>query len=87
MPAAVDQCPQGHDTSTAADRDGQGHCRKCKATKARQKRVSDAMRLSMVRAFEDAGVRFEDDDGNPVAPGEVVQQLAELHAAGALATA
>ncbi|WP_163736370.1 hypothetical protein [Mycolicibacterium madagascariense] len=45
------------------------------------------MRLTMVRAFEDAGVQFVDDDGQPVAAAEVVRQLAALYAAGALPAA
>lgn len=79
MPAAVNECPQGHDTQTAADRDSQGHCRKCKAERERQRRVSNAMRLALVQAFEEAGVRFETDDGRAVAPVEVVRQLAEIY--------
>ena len=83
MPAAVDQCPQGHDTRTADRRDSQGHCRKCKAAKARRKRVGDSAALMVVRAFEKAGVRFE-NDGVPVAPAEVAQALSDLYVAGAL---
>ena len=84
MPAAVDQCPSGHDTRTAAARDSQGHCRLCKAEKARRKRVSDSMKLAMAKAFEDVGIRFEDDDGAPVAPAEVVRQIVALYEADAL---
>ncbi|MFI2841705.1 hypothetical protein [Mycolicibacterium sp. PDY-3] len=79
MPAAVDQCPQGHDTQTASDRDAQGHCRKCKAERERRRRVSTAMKLTLIKAFEDVGVRFEDDDGRPVAPTDVVRQLVEIY--------
>lgn len=76
MPAAVDQCPQGHDTSTSTARDGQGHCRRCMAYRAKRKRVSDSMKLAMVRAFETAGVKFVDDDDQPVELVDVVRQLA-----------
>lgn len=79
MPATTDQCPQGHSTTTAADRDSQGHCRACMRDRSRQRRVSDGMKLAMVRAFESAGVRFEDDAGQPVAPDDVVRQLAEIY--------
>lgn len=77
MPA--NQCPQGHDIRTAADRDGQGHCRACERDRQRRRRVSDSMKLSIARAFEAAGVRFEEDDGSPVAPAEVVRQLVAIY--------
>lgn len=83
MPATITQCPQGHDIRSAADRDTQGHCRECGRERTRRKRVSDSMRLAMVRAFEEAGVRFEDDYGQPVAPADVVAQLAQLYETGA----
>jgi hypothetical protein len=82
MPAT--ECPQGHEIRSAADRDGQGHCRACMADRSRQRRVSDSMKLTIARAFEGAGVRFEDDDGLPVTPTEVARQLAALYEAGAL---
>ena len=75
MPAAVDQCPRMHDTSNPAARDSQGHCKTCRSEDSRRKRVSDGMKLAIVKAFEDVGVEFVDDDGNPVAPVEVVRQL------------
>lgn len=84
MPVATEQCPQGHKIHTAADRDGQGHCRRCQRDRQRQRRVSDGMKLAVARAFEKAGVRFADDDGRPVAPAEVVRQMSDLYAAGAL---
>lgn len=84
MPAIITRCPQGHEIRSAADRDGQGFCRRCRADNARRRRVSDSMKLTMARAFEDAGVRFEDDDGAPVAAAEVVRQIAGLCEAGAL---
>jgi hypothetical protein len=37
------------------------------------------MRLALVRAFEDAGIRVEDDDGSPVEPVEVVRQLTAIY--------
>lgn len=77
MPAQ--ECPQGHDTSTSAARDGQGHCRECERDRQRRRRVSDGMKLTMAKAFESAGVRFEDDDGQPVAPTDVVRQLVEIY--------
>jgi hypothetical protein len=84
MPTATEECPQGHEIRNAADRDGQGYCRKCKADRERRRRVSTSMRLAMVRAFEEAGVRFEDDDGEPVAPSEVVRQLVAIYEVDAL---
>lgn len=80
MPA--NQCPQGHEVRTADDRDSQGHCRKCMADRARQRRVSNAMKLTLVKAFEDVGIRFEDDDGQPVAPAEVVRQIVAVYESG-----
>lgn len=79
MPAAVDQCPRGHDTRLAAHRDSQGHCRKCKAENSRRKRASDGMKLATVRAFEQSGIEFIDDDGQAVAPADVVRQLIDLY--------
>lgn len=81
MPAAVDQCPQGHDTRTADARDSQGHCRKCKADKARRRRVADSAALTVVRVLERAGARFQ-NDGVPAEPAEVARQLADAYAAG-----
>jgi hypothetical protein len=81
MPA--NQCPQGHDVLTAADRDSGGYCKKCRAAADRRRRIGKEAALVVVRAFETAGVRFE-NDGVPVAPSEVAKALAELYAAGAL---
>lgn len=77
MPAT--QCPQGHEIRSAADRNRQGYCRKCHAEDERQRRVSNSMKLAIAKAFEDVGVRFEDDHGNPVAPTEVVRQLVAIY--------
>lgn len=82
MPA--NECPQGHQIRSAADRDGQGHCRECERGRQRRRRVSNAMKLAIARAFEEAGVRFEGDDGEPVTPAEVVRQLTFLYETGAL---
>lgn len=82
MSVVTDYCPQRHEIRTAVDRDAQGYCRRCKADGERRRRVGQSMKLAMVSAFEAAGVRFEDDSGNPVAPAEVVRQLAEIYAAG-----
>uniref|UniRef100_A0AB39U2G8 TetR family transcriptional regulator n=1 Tax=Mycolicibacterium phage Alyssa1 TaxID=3240801 RepID=A0AB39U2G8_9CAUD len=81
MPAAVDQCPQGHDTRTTSARDTQGHCRKCKADTARRRRVADSAALIVVRALEKAGAVFQ-SDGVPADPADVVRQLADAYAAG-----
>lgn len=86
MPAAVDECPQGHDTRSNTARDSQGHCRLCMAERKRHKRVSDSMRLTLVKAFEAAGVQVEDGDGKPVAAAEVVRQLVATYEAGAFNT-
>lgn len=82
MPAAVTMCPQGHEIRTDSDRDGQGHCRACERDRQRRRRVSNAMKLTLVKAFEDVGIRFEDDDGQPVAPAEVVRQIAAIYESG-----
>jgi hypothetical protein len=80
MPA--EQCPQGHEIRSAADRDGQGYCKACRRDGARQRRVSQSMKLTLVKAFEDVGIRFEDDDGAPVAPAEVVRQIVAVYESG-----
>lgn len=85
MPAATDRCPRGHATRTRADRDTQGHCRKCKADDERRRRVGNSAALMVVRALEGAGAQFQ-VDGVPAEPAEVVRQLAELYAAGAFDT-
>lgn len=85
MPATTDQCPQGHRIRSNSDRDGQGYCKRCRADRARSRRVSDGMKLTMARAFEAAGVRFEDDAGQPVAPADVVRQLVSVYETGAIA--
>lgn len=79
MPAAVDQCPQGHDTSTAAARDSQGHCRRCR----RERRAADSAALMVVRALEKAGARFQ-DNGVPIAPAQFARELSEAYQAGNL---
>ncbi|MGU3586052.1 hypothetical protein ACLBYD_23155 [Rhodococcus sp. C26F] len=85
MPAATNQCPRGHDTRTRADRDTQGHCRRCKADDEKRRRIAKSAAWTVVRAFENAGVQFQ-HDGVPVDPAEVAQQLAEAYAAGAFDT-
>ncbi|KLI04071.1 MULTISPECIES: hypothetical protein [Mycolicibacterium] len=79
MPA--NQCPQGHEIRSAADRDGQGYCKRCKADNDKRRRVGKEAALMVVRAFEAAGVRFE-NDGIPVEPAEAARQLGELWADG-----
>ncbi len=82
MPAATDECPQSHDTRTAAARDGQGHCRKCMADREQKRRAGNSAALIVVRVLEKAGAVFQ-NDGIPVEPAEVARQLAEAYAAGA----
>jgi hypothetical protein len=84
MPVTTEYCPQRHQIRSAADRDGQGYCRKCRADGARRRRVSESMKLAFVGALESAGLQFEDDDGRPVEPAEAVRQMVELFEAGAL---
>lgn len=84
MPAAVTQCPHGHDIRSSADRNTQGFCRQCGRERDRQRRVSNGMKLAIVKAFEDVGVEFVDDDGQPVAPAEAVRQMVAVIEAGAL---
>jgi hypothetical protein len=86
MPATlVTRCPQGHEIRSAADRDGQGFCKKCRADGARKRRIGKEAALMVVRALEAAGARFQ-TDGVPAEPAEVAHQLAELWAAGAFET-
>lgn len=86
MPAKLGtRCPQGHEIRTAADRDGQGHCRKCMADRARRRRVADSAALTVVRVLEKAGAVFQ-SDGKPAEPAEVARQLAEAYEAGVFDT-
>lgn len=80
MPA--DQCPQGHEIRSSADRDGGGYCRRCRADNERKRRVANSAAMIVVRALERAGVQFQ-NGGVPVDPAEVARQLAEGYAAGA----
>lgn len=80
MPA-VDTCPSGHEIRTAADRDGQGYCRKCRAEYQRRRNVGNSAALIVVRALEAAGAKFQ-NDGVPADPAAVARQLAEAYAAG-----
>uniref|UniRef100_A0AB39U237 Uncharacterized protein n=3 Tax=unclassified Caudoviricetes TaxID=2788787 RepID=A0AB39U237_9CAUD len=81
MPATTDQCPQGHEIRSTADRDKQGYCRRCRADNARKRRVGKEAALIVVRALEKAGVQFQ-NDGVPAEPAEVVRQLTDAYAAG-----
>ncbi|MGY3553389.1 hypothetical protein [Williamsia sp. R60] len=85
MPTVTDRCPRGHDTSTRADRDTQGHCRKCKAYDERRRRAGNSAALMVVRALESAGAVFQ-IDGVPVEPAEVARKLADAYAAGVFDT-
>lgn len=80
MPA--NQCPQGHEIRTAADRDGNGYCRKCRADNEKRRRAGKEAALLVVKAFEAAGCRLV-IDGQPVDPADAARQLGELWAAGA----
>ena len=81
MPA--EQCPQGHEIRSSADRDGQGYCRRCRVENARKRRAGESAALMVVRVFEEAGVRFV-VDGDPADPAEVAKALSDLYVSGAL---
>uniref|UniRef100_A0AB39U290 Uncharacterized protein n=8 Tax=unclassified Caudoviricetes TaxID=2788787 RepID=A0AB39U290_9CAUD len=75
----AEQCPQGHQIRTAADRDKQGYCRQCR----REKRASDSAAVMVVRALERAGARFR-VDGKPLDPADFARELSEAYLAGEL---
>ena len=81
MPAIqIDQCPQGHEIRSSADRDGQGYCRECRRTRARDQRVKHRAALDAVRSLEAAGIRFE-NDGVPIDGRDVARQLVRVYGA------
>lgn len=71
------ECPKGHPTLTPESRDSQGYCRQCR----RDRRIAQRAALDVVGVFAAAGVRFE-NDGIPVEPSEVVDQIIRLYDAG-----
>jgi hypothetical protein len=81
MPA--NQCPQGHEIRSSADRDCQGYCKRCRADNARRRRAGREAALMVVKAFESAGVRFQ-NDGKPAEPADVARLLGEAWASGLL---
>ena len=81
----VNQCPQGHEIRSSADRDGGGFCRRCRSENEKRRRIGKSAAWTVVRAFESAGVQFQ-HDGVPVEPAEVVRQLSDAYAAGAFDT-
>jgi hypothetical protein len=48
----IDQCPKGHPTTTSADRDSQGYCRRCRSDGAKAHRRRDREAVAFVRALE-----------------------------------
>lgn len=49
----TDRCPQGHPTPTAAHRDSQGYCRRCRSDGAKAQRLRARNAVAFVRALED----------------------------------
>lgn len=78
MPATVTQCPAGHEIRSTADRTTNGYCRACKREDDRLIRLKNRAALEVVRIFEAAGVRFQ-DDGLPLPAEDVARQLVALY--------
>lgn len=71
-------CPRGHEIRSTADRTASGYCRRCKRDDDRTARLANRAALDVVRVFEAAGVRFQ-NDGQPVTAEEVARQLVEVY--------
>jgi hypothetical protein len=48
----IDRCPKGHPTPTAAHRDSQGYCRRCRSDGAKAYRRRDREAVAFIRALE-----------------------------------
>ncbi|AWT52590.1 hypothetical protein D806_016060 [Mycolicibacterium smegmatis MKD8] len=72
------KCPRGHEIRSSADRTISGYCRNCKRDDDRRDRIAKRAALDVVRVFEAAGVRFQ-DNGQPVAAEEVARQLVSVY--------
>jgi hypothetical protein len=72
-----EQCPKGHPIKSSADRIN-GYCRRCKADYDREYQLKQKAARDVVRVFEAAGAVFV-NDGVPVTPEEVAQQLLKVY--------
>lgn len=71
-------CPRGHQIRSTADRTASGYCRQCKRDDDRLQRLKKRAALDVVRAFEAAGVQFQ-NDGVPVDAEAVARQLVAVY--------
>lgn len=71
-------CPRGHQIRSTADRTASGYCRQCKRDDDRVQRLKKRAALDVVRAFEAAGIRFQ-NGGVPVGAEEVARQLVAVY--------
>ena len=78
MPATITRCPQGHEIRSNADRTVSGYCRECKRADDRLDRLKQRAALDVVKIFEAAGVRFQ-DNGVPIDAAEVARQFVVLY--------
>jgi hypothetical protein len=74
----ITACPAGHHIRSSADRTNQSHCRQCKRETDRLNRLKQRAALDVVKVFEAAGVRFQ-NDGVPVAAEDVARQLVAIY--------
>jgi hypothetical protein len=75
---SVERCPQGHEVRSQADRNGAGTCRECHREANRVLRQKNSAALAVVRAFEAAGVQFQ-NNGEPLPAELVARQLVEKY--------
>jgi hypothetical protein len=74
----TETCPAGHEIRSSSDRTSQGFCRACKRDADRLDRQKVKAALTVVKAFEAVGVRFQ-TDGAPADPADVARQLVALY--------
>jgi hypothetical protein len=70
-------CPNGHEIHSAADRDGQGYCRRCRADGARTFRGRQRAALELATALEAEGVEFMTTDRAQLAAALVAGYTSE----------
>ena len=71
-----DYCINGHPTPLSTDRRSAGGCAECHREANRQLRLKNRAALDVVKAFEAAGVQFQ-NNGDPIDATEVARQLVE----------
>ncbi|MDI9940873.1 hypothetical protein QM806_36550 [Rhodococcus sp. IEGM 1351] len=71
-------CPQNHQIRSSADRDRQGYCRECRREGDRARRLQRQAAHEVVKVFEAAGVKFQ-NDGIPLNASEVAEALIRIY--------